>query len=202
MLRTHAWGTRQGALCAAIQCDRRAGPAFIDAQSRRELGSGVLDGEWKMRRLTVTVLSAFALMVSATLGFASSPKSPDDAKSLVEKAAAFVKSNGRDQALAAFSNPSGGFTDGELYIYVLDAKDGKLTMLAHGVNKALIGKPQLDMKDADGKAFNHETASIAKTKGEGWVEYKWPNPATKKIAVKVSFVKLVDGMIIGAGVYK
>ena len=85
---------------------------------------------------------------------------------------------------------------------MLDAKDGKLTMLAHGANKALVGKPQLDMKDADGKTFNHETASIAATKGEGWVEYKWANPVTKKIEVKVSFVKLVDDMIIGAGVYK
>ena len=58
-----------------------------------------------MRRLTMTVVSALALALSTTLGFAASPKTPEDAKSLVEKAAAFVKSNGRDKALAAFGDP-------------------------------------------------------------------------------------------------
>jgi signal transduction histidine kinase len=155
-----------------------------------------------MRKLTMAVLSAIALWASATLAMAASVKTPDDAKSLVEKAAAFVRSDGRDKALAAFNDPNGAFRDGELYIYALDAKDGNLTMLAHGANKALVGKPQISMKDADGKAFNTETAALASTKGEGWIEYKWSNPTTKKIEPKVSFIKLVDGIILGAGVYK
>jgi cytochrome c len=155
-----------------------------------------------MRKLTIAVLSALAMAASATLAFAAPAKTPDDAKSLVEKAAAFVKSNGRDKALATFSDPNGEFRDGELYIYALDAKDSNLTMLAHGANKALVGKPQINMKDADGKAFNAETVAVATTKGEGWIEYKWSNPATKKIEPKVSFIKLVDGIILGAGVYK
>jgi signal transduction histidine kinase len=155
-----------------------------------------------MRKLTMMVLSALALVASATLAAAASPKTPDDAKALVEKAATFVKSNGRDKALAVFNDPTGEFRDGELYIYALDGKDSNLTMLAHGANKALVGKPQLNVKDADGKSFNHETVAIASTKGEGWVEYKWSNPATKKIEAKISFIKLVDGIILGAGVYK
>jgi cytochrome c len=53
-----------------------------------------------------------------------------------------LKREGKDKALAAFSDPKGEFVDGDLYLVVMDAADGKLTMLAHGVNKALIGKPR------------------------------------------------------------
>jgi signal transduction histidine kinase len=43
---------------------------------------------------------------------------------------------------------------------------------------------------------------IAVSKGSGWVDYKYPDPINNKVEQKTSYVELVDGLIIGAGVYK
>jgi hypothetical protein len=52
-----------------------------------------------------------------------------------------------------FSNPNAEFVDGGLYLFVMDAVDGKLTMPVRSVNKSLIGTRQIDAKDENGKAF-------------------------------------------------
>ena len=125
----------------------------------------------------------------------------DDAVRLVRRAADYLRSHPRSEALALFSDPSGPFRDGDLYLYVLDAEDGQLTMLAHGANHGLLGMPQTQIVDAEGKDFNAETVELVKARGEGWIHYKWSNPMTRKIAPKTTFVELVDGLIVGAGVY-
>lgn len=154
-----------------------------------------------MRKVLSICFALFALFGLAVTASADPGRTPEDAKALVQKAAAFFKSEGKDKALAAFSDPKGGFVDGDLYLFVMDAKDGKLTMLAHGVNKALVGKPQIDVKDAEGKAFNREMAAVLEKGNETWMTYAWPNPATKKIAPKKSYVVKVGDVVIGAGVY-
>jgi signal transduction histidine kinase len=146
----------------------------------------------------------FALVALAGLAFsavADPAHTPDDAKALVQKAAGYFKSQGKDKALVAFNDPKGEFVAGDLYLFVMDATDGKLTMLAHGVNKALLGKPQIDVKDAEGKAFNREMVGMLEKASEGWMTYMWPNPATKKIASKKSYVVKIGDVVIGAGVY-
>jgi cytochrome c len=158
--------------------------------------------ESQQMRKFVTVLfglaGLFGIIATAT---AEGNHTPEQAKALVQRAAEYLKREGKDKALAAFSDPKGEFVDGDLYLVVMDAADGKLTMLAHGVNKALIGKPQIDVKDANGKAFNQETMTALSTADETWVTYAWPNPTTKKIAQKKSFFAKVGDVIIGAGVY-
>lgn len=154
-----------------------------------------------MRNLIVGLLAVIGLCVTAVAGHAQEARTPDQAKALVEKAVTFMKAEGREKALAVFSDPKGQFVDGDLYLFVMDANDGKLTMLAHGVNKGLVGKPQIDVKDAEGKAFNQEMAVTLSKADNTWLEYKWPNPATKKIASKKSYVAKIGDVIIGAGVY-
>jgi signal transduction histidine kinase len=44
--------------------------------------------------------------------------------------------------------------------------------------------------------------SVAQTSGQGWVNYKWPNPVTKKIGEKSTFIMKVDDMIVACGAYK
>jgi signal transduction histidine kinase len=147
------------------------------------------------------VFALIGLCAMAAVGLAQDARTPEQAKALVEKAATYLKAEGREKALAVFSDPKGEFVDGDLYLFVMDATDGKLTMLAHGVNKGLIGKPQIDVKDAEGKAFNQDMAAVLSKNSNAWLEYKWPNPATKKIASKKSYVAKVGDVIIGAGVY-
>ena len=109
-----------------------------------------------MRKFLTVLFALAGLCGGVVMATAQTAKTPDDAKAFVEKAAAFYKTEGKDKALAAFSDPKGAWVDGDLYLVVQDANDPKLTMLAHGVNKALIGKPQIDTKDAEGKAFNQD----------------------------------------------
>jgi signal transduction histidine kinase len=152
-----------------------------------------------MQRLLTVFLALTALFGMVAAGSAQS--TPEQAKALVEKATGYLKSEGKDKALNAFSDPKGEFVAGDLYLFVMDANDGKLTMLAHGVNKALIGKPQIDIKDADGKTFNRDMVGMLASAKDGWISYSWPNPATKKIGSKKSYVVKVGDVIIGAGVY-
>lgn len=124
---------------------------------------------------------------------------PEEAKTMVEKAATLITSEGQEKAFAVIDNPAGPFVDGDLYVFVTSF-DG--VTLAHGLNKALIGKNLLHVKDADGKLFVQAMIDVAKDKGEGWVDYKWPNPTSKKIEDKSSFIKRVGDTIVGCGVYK
>jgi signal transduction histidine kinase len=148
--------------------------------------------------LVLALAGLFGVMTAAA---AQGARTPDQAKAFVEKAASYLKTQGKEKALAAFSDPKGEFVDGDLYLFAMDATDGKLTMLAHGVNKALIGKPQIDVKDAEGKAFNRDMVATLAQADSAWMTYAWPNPATKRIGAKKSFVVKVGDVIIGAGVY-
>lgn len=153
-----------------------------------------------MRTLIAACFALIALCWGATLASAQTTHTPDQAKALVEKGVAFWASAGKDAAVAAFADPAGGWTDGDLYL-VVHADDDKLTMISHP-NKALIGKPQVDQKDAEGRLFNQEMKAAVAKSGEAWISYKWPNPATKKIAPKKSYFKKVGDVIIAAGVYE
>lgn len=123
---------------------------------------------------------------------------PDDAKHWVEKAITFYKANGKDIALAECSSPLGRFVKAGMYIYVLDFNG---TMLAHPVNPKYVGKDFYRIQDVDGKSFIKEIADCANKSGSGWVEYKWFNPATKRVQPKTVYFEKVDGMIFCSGVY-
>ena len=155
----------------------------------------------QMRKFLTVLFGLAGLFGMVATAAAEGSHTPDQARALVQKAAEYLQREGKEKALAAFSDPKGEFVDGDLSLVVMDATDGRLTMLAHGVNRALIGKPQIDVRDADGKAFNQETQAALSTTNEYWVTYAWPNPATKKIAKKKSFFAKVGDLIIGAGVY-
>jgi cytochrome c len=124
----------------------------------------------------------------------------EQAVAMVEKAAALISTQGKNKAFTVIDDPTGPFVDGDLYVFVTGIDSG--VTLAHGVNKALIGKSLLHLKDADGKLFVQAMIDVAQSKGEGWVDYKWPNPVTRKIEAKTSFVKKVGDVLVGCGVYQ
>ena len=124
---------------------------------------------------------------------------PAEAEAMVKKAIVFLKANGKEKAFAAFSDKNGKFVAGELYIFVYDLT-GKC--VAHGGNAKMIGKDLIDMKDADGKSFVKERLEIIKSKGKGWQNYKWNNPANGKIEDKTAYIEKSGDVIIGCGAYK
>ena len=66
----------------------------------------------------------------------------------------------------------------------------------------LNGKEMIELKDADGKQFNKEMLELVKTKGSGWLDYRWVNPVSKNIEAKSSYVERVGEYVVGAGIYK
>jgi signal transduction histidine kinase len=143
---------------------------------------------------------AFALMFGASGAGAIQYGTTDEATALVTKAAAFYKANGKDKLLAEIDNPDGQFVSHDLYV-VAYAVDG--TRLAHPYNKTFIGKSVADAVDSDGKHYGQEELAIIKGKGSGWVDYKYPDPVTKKPVEKSFYVYKVDDQIfLGCGVYK
>jgi len=124
----------------------------------------------------------------------------DEATALVAKAAEFYKANGKDKLLAEIDNAQGQFISHDLYV-VAYALDG--TRLAHPYNKDFIGKSVADAVDPDGRHYGQEELGLIKTKGSGWVDYKFTDPVTKKLVDKSFYVFKVDGQIfLGCGVYK
>nr|WP_010490283.1 methyl-accepting chemotaxis protein [Pseudomonas sp. S9] len=77
------------------------------------------------------------------------------------------------------------------------------TMIMHPTNPKLEGQNLSTFKDPDGKALFNEMVSIAKAKGAGQVDYRWPKPGASEPVPKISYVQLFEpwGWIIGSGVY-
>lgn len=124
--------------------------------------------------------------------------SPDEAKQLTESAVTFFKANGKEKSFAAFNDPKGPFMKKDLYIFVID--DNGYTFTHKNPN--LVGKTMLHLKDADGKLMIKSIIEASKSKSGSWVEYKWMNPVTQKVADKTSYVVRHDNLIFGCGAYK
>jgi cytochrome c len=147
-----------------------------------------------MKRFFVTFL-VLGLFVGTV--YAASEK--DLAVSLVDKAAALAQTQGKEKGLAEISTAKGQFDKGEVYVFAYDTQG---VIVAHPKNPKLIGKNLLEVPDPDGKFFRKEIQEVAKTKGTGWVDYKYTNPETKKVELKTTYLKKVGDLIICCGIYK
>jgi cytochrome c len=143
------------------------------------------------------------LLAAAHCGVAAKPVcagSPEDVQALVERAAEYVRVHGRQQAFADFNRPDGGFVNGDLYVFCDDAAG---INLANGGNPNLVGRNLAAVRDASGKLPALDLYHITQTKGQGWYEFLWPNPATGRVERKVVFAMRIDDQAFCAsGYYK
>jgi len=88
--------------------------------------------------------------------------------------------------------------DGYFWINDLDAK-----IVMHPIKPHLDGKDLSNFKDKGGKKIFAEFAKVAKTSGQGVVDYVWPKPGYETPQPKVSIVRLFKpyGWVIGTGAY-
>jgi signal transduction histidine kinase len=121
------------------------------------------------------------------------------AKALVKKAAAYVKYQGKEKAIAEISKPRGMFDRGEMYVFAYDLQG---VMVAHPKNPTLIGKNLIAVPDNDGKMFRKEIVEKAKTKGSGWVDYVYLNPETNELEHKTTYLQKVGDIILCCGAYR
>lgn len=145
-------------------------------------------------------LVLFSAFLSAT-ACAAERGGADEAAALVKKAVAYLKANGKEKAFAEFNNPKGQFVDRDLYIFVY-SMDGTNLAIGNGNASKMVGKNLIEMRDADGRYIIKGFVELTNAKGKGWYDYKWPNPVTKAVEQKSSYVEKVDDMIVGAGIYK
>jgi cytochrome c len=122
----------------------------------------------------------------------------EEATAMVKKAVALIKEQGPDKAYAEFSNKGNRFHDRDLYVTVLDL-DG--TLLAHGQRDDLIGKSLIELKDPDGKLFMKERVELARQQPSFWQNYKFMNPATKKVEPKEMYCERLNETAVCGGVY-
>ena len=152
-----------------------------------------------------TMLKGIAFLTLAgfisTSAVANERGTASEANALVKKAVAYLKANGKEKAFAAFNDPKGQFVDRDLYIFVYDMQ-GNSMAIGNGNASKMVGKSLIDMRDADGKYIIKGFIETVNAKGSGWVDYKWPNPVTKNVEAKSSYVEKVEDVIVGAGIYK
>lgn len=147
-------------------------------------------------KLATAALFGIALTSPAT---AAERGTRPEAVALVQKAVAYFKANGKDKTFAEINNKSGQFVDRDMYVYVFHA-DG--VMLAHGALERMIGKQLTQLRDAEGKQFGQELQNLVKNGKSGWVDYKWPNPVTRQIEAKTTYVEPVGDLGFAVGIYK
>ena len=148
-----------------------------------------------MRSNLYRMLVFSTMLVAPMLARASGQATPDEAKAMAIKAAAYLQSTGPDKAFPEFDAKDGPWHDRDLYVTVQTAQG---VMVAHGTNPGLIGKSMLSLRDVDGKPFNVEIHEIKDT---GWVEFKWQNPLTKAVEPKKMYVVRVGDYTVGVGAY-
>lgn len=124
----------------------------------------------------------------------------DEAVAMVKRVQAKFKADGADATFKAVSDQSvADFHDRDLYpfIYTMQGLN-----VAHGARPALIGKNLIDLKDQDGKYLIREMVAITRNAGQGWIDYKWPNPLNNKIEDKSSYVEAMGEYFVGVGIYR
>ena len=113
-----------------------------------------------------------------------------DVEELVEEAAAYLKTHGKEKAFAEINNPKGRFVRKGLFVLVQDFNG---TVLAHGVETFHRAEHAVDIKDIEGKALAEESLNLCRTKrGLGGSELAIQNPVTKKVQRKLAHCRKVD----------
>lgn len=147
-------------------------------------------------KLAAGLICALALQAPV---LAADHGSAAEATAMVKKAIEYIKANGKDKAYAEINNPKGMFRDRDLYVFVYDMKG---VAQAHGANPKMLGKNLMELKDADGVLIVKSFLEIGNSKGRGWVDYKWPNPVSKAIEAKSTYIEKYEDVVVGSGIYK
>jgi uncharacterized protein len=152
-----------------------------------------------MRFATAALFGMLMLMTSAPLARADFGTRAE-AVAMVKRVQAKIAKDGLEATLQAINAKAKEFNDRDLFAFIADF-DGYNR--ANGSNPGVAGKNLLDFKDQDGKFLTRDMIAIAKEKGSGWIDYRWPNPVTKTIEDKSSYIERIGpSHYVGVGIYK
>lgn len=153
-------------------------------------------------RVHSLILGVVAVLFAAgaSPAHAASKYTADDAKLLTQKAVALIQANGLDNARPIL-DAAGEYKHDELYVNVIDMAG---TWRVYPPMPDGEGRSVVNVKDATGKFLVREIIKTATEQGEGWVEYRWLNPASNEIEPKISYLMRIPGtdLIAYVGIYK
>jgi len=121
------------------------------------------------------------------------------------KAAAAMLETDPEAAVKEIANMTGQFVWKDSYVFLMDL-NGK--MLAHPMKPALTQQESLldvtDKNQEKPKLLFAEFVKLAKTRGQGWIDYMWPKPGEEKASLKDTYIYRVPGtdLFVAAGIYK
>jgi polar amino acid transport system substrate-binding protein len=123
----------------------------------------------------------------------------EDLVAFVEEALEFARKKGKDEAIAAFNDPSGEFTRDGSYIFAYDY-EGTTLALPH--QQHLLGERRIEAEDPRGVRFIQEAIDAARN-GSRFLYYIYPDPEREMSpTLKLSLVADVDGTwFLGTRIY-
>ena len=125
--------------------------------------------------------------------------SADEAHALVERALELIRSVGLSAASQQMRDPTQGFVDRDMYVFITD-REGIYRL--HSAKPANEGKRIGDVPGIDGAKFNHDVWHNTED-GPGWVEYDILNLETGIVQPKASFMaRLDENLVLGCGIYR
>lgn len=145
-------------------------------------------------KISARIVTALMALVVAGAAWADGATRAD-AQAQVAAAVGHVSKVGVEKATQDFNSGAEWKAKG---MNVILNNNGGL-VLASSLNERLVGKNTLEMKDPSGKAFVKEMVATA-SKGEGWVDYQFINPTSKKLEERSMFVRRVPGTDTFVGV--
>jgi len=164
-----------------------------------------------MRKVAVIALVVMASVVLAASVMAQSAVK-EECVALSKDAAKFINEKGLDAAIAEIGNKEGKFVTKNTYVFLMDLEGNRPAHPYARPEQPKIMK-LFDEKDTTGKLYVQEYIKVAKTKGEGWVEYMYPKPEEQKKPIpskekisskKISYVYRVPGkdLMVIAGFFE
>ena len=157
-----------------------------------------------VRKIIIAAASAAVLALSPA-AFAQTEKlaSGAEAKEMLQNAVASVALDDQ-KAFDMFNKGEGGFLYRDIYVFCINAGDGKFVATGNPHSKALLGQDIRTLKDPAGKAFGQELYDAGqKPEGEiTEVDYLFAKPTDPTPVPKATFVTRVGAFACGVGYYK
>jgi hypothetical protein len=154
------------------------------------------------RNLFASALAALVLLWNAGLANAQQSGTAAEARSMLDRAVAALKTEFKATALGEFNDKNNKqFHDRDLYVFCFNMPDGKLTAAA---DPTMIGTDGRTLKFKD-DPFGQRVYDAMKGTPEGsfaTIDYSFPKPGTTEYVQKQSFVTRVGDQGCGVGYYK
>lgn len=154
-----------------------------------------------MSRRVFSLVLSLLLCASVVAAKSYTPKSNtrDAIKAYVKSAAKVIAKSGPSCDLFK----SKDWMAGDYYVFVT----GPDERVVCNPNASMVGKPNSDIVDANGKKVGTELLKAAGKRGGGWVEYVWPRPGQTTPVPKTSYAMRVKGpdgkwYVVGSGGYE